>query len=310
MTKDLGESIKNHRIKANLTQKDLAEKLNVSFQTVSKYENGINEPDLSTLQVMCTLFGCSISELLGEAKSEEPAAVENKTEEVKEESSDIKPVVDDSNVTIIQVGTCPDCGKKIYSNDKKHMMTRSSKIYGTKESVNLCDDCFIKHQRLDREIKKLKAAIKTVQSDEGNRIGEFDYDKRTVLAFAIIMACIGVGGTLACCILKYDKVGLGWTIGACLIAFYVFFAHGFCYFTGGIAGEFFIAIATIPVKFPRIIFSLTAEGIAEYFAVKIAFWILGIAIEIFLFMLAFFIASLIAVMVFPINLIYNLATKH
>ena len=61
----LGQSIKTRRVKLGLTQTDLALKLNVSFQTVSKWEKDINEPDVKTLKKLSLIFGCSIDELVG-----------------------------------------------------------------------------------------------------------------------------------------------------------------------------------------------------------------------------------------------------
>ena len=46
----LGKNLKDRRIKMGMTQKDLADKMNVTFQTISKWENDENEPDLATLK--------------------------------------------------------------------------------------------------------------------------------------------------------------------------------------------------------------------------------------------------------------------
>ena len=40
-----GQKLKKLRTEKNLTQKDLADQLHVTFQTVSKWESDINEPD-------------------------------------------------------------------------------------------------------------------------------------------------------------------------------------------------------------------------------------------------------------------------
>jgi transcriptional regulator with XRE-family HTH domain len=45
-----GEAIKNARIKANMTQAALAEKLNVTPQNISQYERDIKNPKIETLQ--------------------------------------------------------------------------------------------------------------------------------------------------------------------------------------------------------------------------------------------------------------------
>lgn len=61
---DLKDKIKELRIKNCLTQDQLAEKLNVSRQTISKYELGINEPSIDMLKAMCYIFDCNIDELI------------------------------------------------------------------------------------------------------------------------------------------------------------------------------------------------------------------------------------------------------
>ena len=47
--RDIGKNIKDLRSNANLTQEDLAEKLFVTRQTVSNYENGKSRPDVDMI---------------------------------------------------------------------------------------------------------------------------------------------------------------------------------------------------------------------------------------------------------------------
>ncbi len=61
----IGKKIKELRIKNNLTQNDLAKKLNVTYQAVSKWENGKNLPDLSILKDICSLFNIELNDLIG-----------------------------------------------------------------------------------------------------------------------------------------------------------------------------------------------------------------------------------------------------
>lgn len=64
----IGKIIKENRIKNNLTQADLADKLGVTYQAVSKWENGKNIPDVALLTEICKLFNLDINELLGNKK--------------------------------------------------------------------------------------------------------------------------------------------------------------------------------------------------------------------------------------------------
>ncbi|MBV4450716.1 helix-turn-helix domain-containing protein [Clostridium tyrobutyricum] len=48
-----------------MSQAELAEKLGVTQQTISKYENGTREPDSKTLKILASMFNTSIDYLLG-----------------------------------------------------------------------------------------------------------------------------------------------------------------------------------------------------------------------------------------------------
>lgn len=60
----IGEFIKTLRIENNMSQTDLANTLNISRQSVSKWERGINIPDSSTLVLLSEIFKVTIDELL------------------------------------------------------------------------------------------------------------------------------------------------------------------------------------------------------------------------------------------------------
>lgn len=66
----IGKFIKDLRRKNNLTQKQLADKYNVTYQAVSKWENGKNMPDISLIKQMSEDFNLSLEEILdGEIKN-------------------------------------------------------------------------------------------------------------------------------------------------------------------------------------------------------------------------------------------------
>lgn len=62
----LNENIKNLRKSKGLSQEELAIKLNVVRQTVSKWENGLSVPDSSMLIILADELDTSVSALLGE----------------------------------------------------------------------------------------------------------------------------------------------------------------------------------------------------------------------------------------------------
>ena len=66
----LNENIKRIRKSRGLSQEELAIKLNVVRQTVSKWENGLSVPDSSMLIMLADELDTTVSELLGELVAE------------------------------------------------------------------------------------------------------------------------------------------------------------------------------------------------------------------------------------------------
>ena len=62
---DLGETLWRLRERAGLSQEALAEKLGVTRQTVSNWENGRATPDAHKLAKLCEVLGVGADELLG-----------------------------------------------------------------------------------------------------------------------------------------------------------------------------------------------------------------------------------------------------
>lgn len=64
--KSLGEALKDHRIRCQMTQEFVAEHLGVSRQAVSKWETGTSDPSTSNLLALAKLYGIDAAELLKE----------------------------------------------------------------------------------------------------------------------------------------------------------------------------------------------------------------------------------------------------
>ena len=64
--KDLGKRIRNIRLTKKLTQEELAARLYITPQTISKWERGMSYPDVFRLKETCDILGVSIGEMLGE----------------------------------------------------------------------------------------------------------------------------------------------------------------------------------------------------------------------------------------------------
>lgn len=68
----IGSFIRELRREKNLTQRDLAERLHITDRAVSKWERGLNAPDIALLEPLSELLGVSVGELIrGERDREE-----------------------------------------------------------------------------------------------------------------------------------------------------------------------------------------------------------------------------------------------
>ena len=79
---NVAKNITELRILNNMTQMELAEKLNYSDKTISKWERAESSPDISVLVEMADLFGVTLDYLVRTENIEE-AAVEHKNKDAK-----------------------------------------------------------------------------------------------------------------------------------------------------------------------------------------------------------------------------------
>lgn len=68
----LSSNILALRKEHNLTQEALAEKLGITFQAVSKWENGQSYPDIALLPILADIFNVGIDELRTQVRTVSP----------------------------------------------------------------------------------------------------------------------------------------------------------------------------------------------------------------------------------------------
>ena len=63
--KNIGEELKYHRQKANLSQNELANLINTSQQNISRWEKNEVEPSISFCVTLADYYGITLDELIG-----------------------------------------------------------------------------------------------------------------------------------------------------------------------------------------------------------------------------------------------------
>lgn len=103
-----GELIRSLRTKNKLTQKQLAEKINVSDKTVSKWETGKGCPDISLLTELAEVFQVDLQAILkGEINQKESET---------------------GNMKKMKFYVCPDCGNVITSTSEANISCCGKKL--------------------------------------------------------------------------------------------------------------------------------------------------------------------------------------
>ena len=59
------DNLRQRRRAANLSQKDLGDKLNVVQATIANWEKGRNEPSIAMLTKLADIFDCTLDDLVG-----------------------------------------------------------------------------------------------------------------------------------------------------------------------------------------------------------------------------------------------------
>lgn len=77
---DLGKRIKNERERLNMSQDELAQKMDISRQAISKWETGSSYPDIEKILKLSEIFNLSLDELVkGDKSFQENLIKEGKT---------------------------------------------------------------------------------------------------------------------------------------------------------------------------------------------------------------------------------------
>ena len=86
---EIGNKIKQLRYKSGLTQEQLALKLGVSAQSVSKWETAVTMPDITLLPILAGEFGVSIDELFDLTADQKLHRIEKRIEAEEELAPDV-----------------------------------------------------------------------------------------------------------------------------------------------------------------------------------------------------------------------------
>ena len=295
----LGQKIKKLRTEKGLTQKDLADQVHVTFQTVSKWENDENEPDVSTLKALAKLFDCSMDFLL----SEEDEQIKNEEEVV----ATSEPAEETKTIIIHQkeLHVCERCNKDI-PEDELVMEDIQTRPYHRGHAAEYRKACYHKGclEELNKERAEKKAAQKAYHSSSS---------AKKCFGWGIAGGVIALGGTLAALLAVPELQAIFHPAIAVLIAIgagYAIFADLYCIISGSYISDVFLWCAGLSIKFPGLIFSWDLGGLIWLIWMKFLFAVIGFLVGVFALILAIGLSAVLAIFSFPFVLIHNIHTDY
>lgn len=258
----LGNNIALLRKKAEMTQAELGEELNISPQAVSKWEKGLSEPDTDTLKNISKLFNVTVDDLVGGGEDEN----EEKEEEVKPS---------DPSQPVVILGYCAVCKKPLYKPDEYEVAKD-----GDLKGLTVCKNCLAikRSNELRMEVKKEQEAW-----EKGMTWG-------IVAGIAALIALIIIG-------IAFLHNYLIAFVGGIVVGYLVFSAVSQAFWGDFIEDclEFFERSLSLP----GLIFSLDLEGIVWFITVKCVFGIISWLFSATVFVIGLVITGILGFFTFP-----------
>ncbi len=196
----IGKYIAGKRKALGMTQKQLAEKLNMSDKSVSKWERGICLPDVSVYMELCEILGISINEFLAgedidaenvEKKSEDNIIQVTKDSKKKQKNlKSILAVVTTFAVIMVLVLGAVFVHKVMQPKNYITAVDRTSAEMKTEELLSGADGAYLFNFYAKEEYKTLTIYLSEYQAGElinKSKVADLDYDgiesaKRGVIA--------------------------------------------------------------------------------------------------------------------------------
>ena len=263
-----GQRIAQLRKNANLTQAQLGEKLNVSAQAVSKWENSQSEPDLTTIRKMCALFGIS-TDVFFEIEKQ----VEN---------GDAKAFVSQDTY-----GVCVACGTLVTGDN-----------LGQKSPKVMCSHCYTDYVNGILQLEEEKANAKKADKDKQ------ESKKKHSIIFGVLAMVVVLAIGLSISIIY--RHGSALAISICITLFFAYGAYALVselfLDMGDAAWDIIEFSLESPIKLPMLIFDLDADSIIAFIFIKIGLSILGFIAGVALFLLGLLIGSIVSAFTFPFHM--------
>ena len=285
----IGDNIRALRTEKGMTQKEIADRLFVTAQAVSRWENGEVEPSLNTIMELAKIFGVSVDSLLGITAESNSATGTEQTQELEEKIDNEPPTPPEPEVIIKK--------EYVYKEPPRQVLALcrqcNSPIYDQKEIVWVGD--LIRCKKCDKRIKDAQKA-QAVAKASRRRILSFIFGSLLAVFFIVLGIANAIDGGNAGDVISGIVLGYA---GFALVSCWLLCNN----FVGDMMEEIF---SWAFVTFPGVIFSLDFDGLVFLIAVKLLFFVLGILLSLLCGALALTVGAIVSMFVYPFALSKNI----
>jgi len=278
----IGNNLKQFRAESGLSQKEIADTLNVSPQAVSRWENNEVEPDISTLSKLANIYKVSVDELINGKKLEETKQVEE-SKPIEEAKEEVKETSVDPVVVVIP---------KIQQKSEEKEEQSEEEEAKTEEPVR-------------NEIKEITKATET-KAEKPKKVHSYHpVDKHHIITI-VLSSILGIAAFIIGMVsLTNNGTETGAAIGESFGILYVVFSTAYCMISGSYVLDVFLKVAATTIKFPGLIFTWDLDGIMWLIGMKILFMVIGFLFGVACAIFAIVLAIILSVVSFPFLLIHN-----
>ena len=282
---DYGNKIAELRAANKMTQAQLGEQLNVTSQAVSKWENGLSEPDIESIRKLCEIFHITFDEFFGAGPKQEEAV-------------QAAPV----QAPAVVLAYCDTCDKPLY-NPKEYQVTIENGVQHTTciECVPVKAAAKQKQREAQQEAERKQRRLQQEAERRQRQQNEWATVRKGLLwgilggiglAVLTLIGGITQGDTVLCIVGTIIGAYGGYALTAQLI------------WQNSVASVFGFFFRSL--KLPGVIFTLDLEGILFLIFVKVAGAILSAIFSVLMFILGFFVAWAYSMIIFPFALIHQI----
>ena len=281
---DYGTKIAELRAANRMTQAELGAMLNVTSQAVSKWENGLSEPDIESIRKICQIFHITFDEFFGA----EPQQANQEETDTQAQADTQAP--EQQQPQSIVLAYCDTCDKPLH-NPKEYRVTIENGVQHT-----TCMECIPKKEAAKRKARdeKLAAERRHMQDEESRK---FKKGLLWGILGAVGLAALNLIGGLSA-----EEVDTWMVIVATVLGAYGGEAMVAQFIWGNSVWDVF-GFFLRTLKLPGVIFTLSLDGLLFLLFVKILGAILSAIVSVLLFIIGFFVTWIYSMIIFPFALI-------